>query len=301
MKVGLEVSNIIDTITRSSGTQVYRLGTRNAATTLRLKDGETQILAGLNKKDDRRAINKVPGLSELPIVGRLFSNHADNNTKTEIVLLITPRIVRNIVRPEADVAEFSSGTDSSTGAGSARSVRTVRAAKPAGRHVTSAAYVAAPNTCIAITGSRNGLDAHVSVVARAGAEYADRSAAMNLNIIAYEHYSKSHKFAIREIDINEFAHSTGETCCVRGASRRYFGGVRCNSLQRRIHSSQEFRITLTTRPGAMILKRRWLSKASFASWWACKHRTRFARTSTPVPMTRRNRRCRDDSNDCCSV
>jgi len=119
MKVGLEVSNIIDTITRSSGTQVYRLGTRNAATTLRLKDGETQILAGLIQKDDRRAINKVPGLSELPIVGRLFSNHADNNTKTEIVLLITPRIVRNIVRPEADVAEFSSGTDSSTGAGSA--------------------------------------------------------------------------------------------------------------------------------------------------------------------------------------
>ena len=83
MKVGLEVSNIIDTITRSSGTQVYRLGTRNAATTLRLKDGETQILAGLIQKDDRRAINKVPGLSELPIVGRLFSNHADNNTKTE--------------------------------------------------------------------------------------------------------------------------------------------------------------------------------------------------------------------------
>ena len=60
MKVGLEVSNIIDTITRTSGTQVYRLGTRNASTTLRLKDGETQILAGLIQNDERRATNKGP-------------------------------------------------------------------------------------------------------------------------------------------------------------------------------------------------------------------------------------------------
>ena len=115
MKVGLEVSNILDTITRASGTQVYRLGTRNAATTLRLKDGETQILAGLIQNDERRSTNKVPGLSDLPLIGRLFSNRLDNNVKTEIVLLITPRIVRNIVRPDADIVEFASGTEASMG------------------------------------------------------------------------------------------------------------------------------------------------------------------------------------------
>ncbi|MGZ5234668.1 MAG: secretin N-terminal domain-containing protein, partial [Burkholderiales bacterium] len=60
MKVGLEVSNILDTITRASGTQVYRLGTRNASTTLRLRNGETQILAGLIQNDERRSTNKVP-------------------------------------------------------------------------------------------------------------------------------------------------------------------------------------------------------------------------------------------------
>jgi general secretion pathway protein D len=108
MKVGLEVSNILETITRSSGTQVYRLGTRNAATVLRLKDGETQVLAGLIQSTDQVTANKVPGLSELPIVGRLFTNRNDNNNKTEIVLLITPRIVRNIVRPNAEMAEFAS-------------------------------------------------------------------------------------------------------------------------------------------------------------------------------------------------
>jgi general secretion pathway protein D len=116
IKVGLEVSNILDTITRASGTQVYRLGTRNASTTLRLKDGETQILAGLIQNDERRATNKVPGLSDLPIVGRLFSNRADNQSKTEVVLLITPRVVRKIVRPPADLTEFASGTEASLGA-----------------------------------------------------------------------------------------------------------------------------------------------------------------------------------------
>jgi general secretion pathway protein D len=119
IKVGLEVSNILETITRASGTQVYRLGTRNASTTLRLKDGETQILAGLIQNDERRATNKVPGLSDLPVIGRFFSNQNDNRSKTEVVLLITPRIVRNIVRPQAEMAEFESGTESSMGAAGA--------------------------------------------------------------------------------------------------------------------------------------------------------------------------------------
>lgn len=122
MKVALEVSNIIDTVVRASGTQVYRLGTRNAATTLQLKDGETQILAGLIQADERRTTNRIPGISDLPIIGRLFSNRNDGNTKTEIVLLITPRIVRNIVRPEVDIAEFASGTEASLGAAAAAGV-----------------------------------------------------------------------------------------------------------------------------------------------------------------------------------
>ncbi len=119
IKVGLEVSNILETINRASGTQVYRLGTRNASTTLRLKDGETQILAGLIQNDERRATNKVPGLSDLPLIGRLFSNQNENRSKTEVVLLITPRIVRNIVRPHADTTEFDSGTEASMGGAAA--------------------------------------------------------------------------------------------------------------------------------------------------------------------------------------
>lgn len=112
IKVGLEVSNITNTIQNSNGSLTYQLGTRNANTVLRLKDGETQMLAGLIDREDRKSGNSVPGLGELPIVGRLFSSNTDNATKTEVVLLITPHVVRNIVRPEAPVEEFSSGTES---------------------------------------------------------------------------------------------------------------------------------------------------------------------------------------------
>ena len=115
MKVSLEVSNILETIVTASGTQTYRLGTRNTATTLRLKNGETQVLAGLIQDDERKTANKVPGLSSLPIIGRLFSSNNDSKIKTEIVLLITPRVLRNIVQPEIDITEFSSGTADAIG------------------------------------------------------------------------------------------------------------------------------------------------------------------------------------------
>jgi general secretion pathway protein D len=114
IKVGLEVSNILETIDLLN-TRAYRLGTRNASTVLRLRDGETQVLAGLISDDDRRAGNKVPGLGELPVVGRLFGSQLDNQTKTEIVLLITPRVVRNINRPEAFNLEYQSGTEAAIG------------------------------------------------------------------------------------------------------------------------------------------------------------------------------------------
>lgn len=113
IKVGLEVSNIAKQIQNTNGTLTYQIGTRSVSTTLRLKDGETQILAGLINREDRKTANSVPGLGQLPILGRLFSSHSDTAAKTEVVLLITPHVVRNIVRPESPVEEFPSGTDSS--------------------------------------------------------------------------------------------------------------------------------------------------------------------------------------------
>jgi len=116
IKVSLEVSNIVREIRSQTGTLTYQVGTRNAATVLRLKDGETQVLAGLINDEDRQSASKIPLLGELPLIGRLFSTHRDQTVKTEIILLITPHIVRNITRLEAQQGEFSSGTESAIGA-----------------------------------------------------------------------------------------------------------------------------------------------------------------------------------------
>jgi len=116
IKIGLEVSSIAREIRGASGTLTYQVGTRNAATTLRLKDGETQALAGLISDEDRKSATQVPGLGSIPLLGRLFGSHQDNFNKTEIVLLITPRVLRNLARPELGFEEFESGTEAAAGA-----------------------------------------------------------------------------------------------------------------------------------------------------------------------------------------
>ncbi|MCB5189328.1 secretin and TonB N-terminal domain-containing protein [Methylobacillus arboreus] len=113
IKVGLEVSNQIDRMTTSSGTVTYTIGTRNASTILRLKDGETQILAGLLRDDEQKISNRVPGLSKLPLVGRLFSDRNNDRSKKEIALLITPRIINNLTPAQAIYTTFPAGIDRS--------------------------------------------------------------------------------------------------------------------------------------------------------------------------------------------
>lgn len=113
MKVGLEVSNIVQQVKSAGGSLTYQLGSRNANTVLRLKDGETQVLAGLISDEERKGMTGLPGLGDLPLLGRLFSTQRDDKSKTEIVLLITPRILRNLERPELAQAEFFAGTEGS--------------------------------------------------------------------------------------------------------------------------------------------------------------------------------------------
>jgi general secretion pathway protein D len=110
IKVGLEVSSITNTVV-VGGTQAYTIGTRNANTLLRLKDGETQILAGLIQDSDTRNSAGIPGLSQIPIVGRLFGSNNTDKEKSEIVLSITPHIIRTQVRAASDSTEFWYGTE----------------------------------------------------------------------------------------------------------------------------------------------------------------------------------------------
>jgi general secretion pathway protein D len=115
MKVQLEVSNILEQISGPAQTTAFRIGTRQAQTVLRLADGETQVLAGLISDADRVTAQRVPGLGRLPLLGRMFSNELSQTEKSEIVLMITPRIVREIPRGLESARGVSAGTDAAAG------------------------------------------------------------------------------------------------------------------------------------------------------------------------------------------
>jgi general secretion pathway protein D len=111
-------------VTSISGTGFGGLptfGNRLIKTTIRLKDGETNMLAGLIRDDERKARNGVPGLSDIPGVGRLFGHTRNERVQTDVILMLTPRIVRVLELTEEDVRAFRMGRDpglgGSTGAG----------------------------------------------------------------------------------------------------------------------------------------------------------------------------------------
>ncbi|MES2260835.1 MAG: secretin N-terminal domain-containing protein [Pseudomonadota bacterium] len=111
IRISLEVSNLVNQIETKSGTKAYQIGTRQASTMLQLKDGENQVLAGLINNEDRSTGSKVPLVGDIPLLGRLFGSTLDDNQKTEIVLSITPHLVRNVQRVDAASSEFSAGTE----------------------------------------------------------------------------------------------------------------------------------------------------------------------------------------------
>lgn len=135
IKVALEVSNLLREVDGPAGSaaKAYEVGTRMTTTSLRLKDGQTQVLAGLINDQDRQSATGLPGVSRLPLLGRLFGVHRDTRSKTEIVMLITPRIVRNLQRPGVQAATLASGTDSQPGAAPLRLASNARVGVGAGR------------------------------------------------------------------------------------------------------------------------------------------------------------------------
>nr|HPK71658.1 hypothetical protein [Vicinamibacterales bacterium] len=78
---------------------------------IRLRDGETSILAGLIRDDERRTLEAVPGLSDLPLIGRLFARNRSERTETDIVITLTPHIVRVLDITENDLRPFRVGRD----------------------------------------------------------------------------------------------------------------------------------------------------------------------------------------------
>jgi general secretion pathway protein D len=89
-------------------------GNRSINTVIRLKDGETNIMAGLIRDDERRVLNGIPGLSDLPLVGHLFAQNRKETQQTDIILTLTPHIVRVLDLNESDLRPFQIGRDTVT-------------------------------------------------------------------------------------------------------------------------------------------------------------------------------------------
>jgi len=86
-------------------------GNREISTVIRLRDGETNMLAGLIRDDERRSMDGIPGLSDIPGVGRLFAHTQRTTSQTDIVLTLTPHIIRVLDLDEADLRAFRVGRD----------------------------------------------------------------------------------------------------------------------------------------------------------------------------------------------
>lgn len=97
----------------STGDQiVYTVNTRDVTTALRLRDGETQILGGLIQDNETFSSDKVPGLGEFPLLDHLFGHGKNQDTKSEVVLSITPHILRAPAVADARARNVFTGTES---------------------------------------------------------------------------------------------------------------------------------------------------------------------------------------------
>ncbi len=81
-------------------------GSRSISTVIRLKDGETNMLAGLIRDEERKSFATVPGLGDIPLIGRLFGYTHKETTETDIILTLTPRIVRVLNLTAQDLEPF---------------------------------------------------------------------------------------------------------------------------------------------------------------------------------------------------
>jgi general secretion pathway protein D len=112
--VKIEVSSLSPS-TGFSGLPIF--GTRSITTTIRLRDGETNLLAGLIRDNERSAMRGIPGLVDIPLIGRLFANNERESQQTDIVLMLTPRIVRVLDVTENDLRPFLVGRGTAAGSG----------------------------------------------------------------------------------------------------------------------------------------------------------------------------------------
>lgn len=113
MKLKIEVTRLGDQVTLQASPEIkqFKFGTRSAETTLSLKDDETVVLAGLIQDEERKSRSTVPLLGDIPLIGHLFTSTTEDVVQTEVVLTLTPRVVRSMGAPPVATQAIWSGTE----------------------------------------------------------------------------------------------------------------------------------------------------------------------------------------------
>ena len=109
LKMTLEVSAIGQNINTPENPQ-FPIRTRTAQSVLALRDSETVILGGLIDNTERKAIRKIPLLGDFPAMGSLFANRDQQDTQRDVLMVITPIVVRSQDIPDMDATAIWSGS-----------------------------------------------------------------------------------------------------------------------------------------------------------------------------------------------
>lgn len=111
LKLEVEVSELGESVEVAQGQRQPKIGTRTIKSVIRLKDGETSLLAGLLRYSKRESKSGLPFLSDLPVIGGLFRSTQHDFKKTDLILTLTPHIIRNPDITEEDLAPLWVGTE----------------------------------------------------------------------------------------------------------------------------------------------------------------------------------------------
>jgi general secretion pathway protein D len=114
MKLTLEVS-AQGSDRNVAGQNLPAFSTRKVETRLRLRDGESNLLAGLLREDERKSLKGFPGAIKVPVLKQLFSANDNQIAQTDIVMLLTPHIVRTHEMTQKDFAPIYIGTQQNLG------------------------------------------------------------------------------------------------------------------------------------------------------------------------------------------
>jgi len=106
----------VDSISGTGFGGLPTFGNREVTTQIRLRDGETNMLAGLIRDDERRSLDGIPGISDLPLVGHMFGRTRNQRDQTDVILMLTPHIVRILDLTEEDLRAFVVGPNAAGGA-----------------------------------------------------------------------------------------------------------------------------------------------------------------------------------------